>query len=427
MSQELHRRPKNPRKPIYMTTYVLAIVVLLPQVKALGFYNYLWMTLSIIWIASLLTSQARFLQKPSSHQLVTCLFVIYTVSMSYIFGNSNIGNRYLELSTMFIFYWTFVLGIKYDNNYYNKKIIYWLMPFITYTSAKTISMYVDQPLVSRAVKPGTDEGVTLLAQGVGGYDFVYFLLFFVGTASYLVDRASLLGARRFAAVSLLILFSLNILLSNFMTAALLFAMGMIFRFFVRKPSVSSISLMVIGFILISNGVGILIPPVIAAMQFFSPDSLNAVRLNEIKFLLESGIVERSMGARFDAYLSSVDAFYSAPLFGIIVNDLNSDEGSLIGFGQHSLFIDTFGLFGFIGGALLSYMVIKPLLMIVKVPSGSAKSAAVLLLLTCLIFFLANNASPLIGLGIFFICPALIFEVSRRSQIGAHAKKHELPA
>ena len=112
------------------------------------------------------------------------VYIIYTVVISYVAGNGNIGNRFFELSQLPVFYLAFENNRKLGRNKDNIKILKWLLPFVLFTCFQTLNAYRTNPYISRALKSSLGLGTEYMAQGVGGYEFIYFLIFVVCILSF---------------------------------------------------------------------------------------------------------------------------------------------------------------------------------------------------------------------------------------------------
>lgn len=128
---------------------------------------------------------------------------------------------------------------------------------------------------------------------------------------------------------------------------------------------------------------------------------------EIKAILDTNEVGFSLGARFDTFEKSINVFLKNPLFGIIVNPLDTNiQGEVIGFGQHSQILDTFALFGAVIGFLQIYVYFSPLLQRIKIGRHFYNNMTLTTVIILIVVSTFNNVTPSIGLAAFFIFPTI---------------------
>ena len=104
------------------------------------------------------------------------LLIIYTAFAPYLFSNGTIGNRYLSHGIMIVFYLVYTYNKKYGYTRSNDNITKITIPFIIYTSIMTLKALVNNPYISRSIKSSGDYSDLIRAQGVGGYELIYFLV-----------------------------------------------------------------------------------------------------------------------------------------------------------------------------------------------------------------------------------------------------------
>lgn len=379
-----------------------------PPIRALSFFNYLWPFLMMAWLSFAFLYQPLFFTKPNLHQLITYLFFIYTIFIAFAFSNGFIGNRFLEYFQIFIFYWAYCFNSKYGRVSDNLKLLYYLMPVVVITSVVTIIQYISNPNISRTAKKDTANGIEQMSQGVAGYEFIYFLVFISIVMLFLVTQRKkqiktlVKGLLWF----LIILFAVNIALSNFMIALLFVTISLLFRVFIPKISALRVLVYIICFLVISPFLPYLLLGSIDFALSLSGSSMNAQRLLEMRELLVSGLIELSLGARLEAFQSSLYAFVNNPIMGIITSDIGGGIAGLHGFGQHSFLLDTFALYGGIIGVASVYIYSQPLVKQIRRDINGGSSLPFLMLLLAMLFFIINNMTPSIGFAIYFAFPVL---------------------
>jgi hypothetical protein len=297
------------------------------------------------------------------------------------------------------------------------KLIGCFLPVAIIVSVMTIIEYVQNPYVSRLAKKDTALGIQYMQQGVGGYEFVYFLLFLSLPLIYFCfNRNVLLGYRlKIVLYLLLALFVANIVLSNFTTAFILLIFAVLFRFFFKHISTLLVFINIfIVAILLPFLPSILVYLLDIALGYLG-SSINATRLLELKNLLLLGVVDLSLGARIEAWALSINVFLDHFLLGIVVDGLELSSEGTTAFGQHSFFIDGFALFGVVFGLLQIYVFMYPLAKEFALISLHHASLPVLVFILVIVFFTINNAVPSVGFVIFFVYPVLNYYLASYSQ------------
>jgi len=385
--------------------YCLAIMSIFPPIRALSFFNYIWPLLMTVWLlTSFLSSPAYFL-KPSRHQLVGYIFFAYVIIIPHVSGNGFIGNRFLELFQILIFYWAYDINMKRGRQKYNERITLFLVPIVIVICVNTILKLSSSLYASRLAKKDTMTGIELMSQGVGGYEFIYFLVFVSASILYLIldKKTNLKAATKGGIGALLILSLVTIVLSNFMLAFLLIIIMLLIRIFLPYLAIKLVifnffTLMIVVFFL---------PTIINFIISVSDQPMNIQRLIELREFISHGVIGLSSGARLEAFQESVYGIFNNPLTGSVFTIMRSGTGDYSGFGQHSFLLDMFSIFGVIIGVIGLYVLFQPLIKLLNRSSMRKKiSLPFLMLMLSGIFFLVNNLSPSIGFAIYFVYPTI---------------------
>jgi hypothetical protein len=388
--------------------YCLAVMSFLPVVKSLPFFNYIWPIFVAAWLATAIMMDNDFFLKPDLHQVLTYIFFFYTILIAFVAGNGFIGNRFLEYLQLPIFYWAYRINERKGWHRDSVKLLLGLVPVVIFTSIVTLSQYITNPNISRTAKKDTTAGLEQMSQGVAGYEFIYFLVFLFGPLLYLlISKRKQYGfVVKLFLILLLSMIMINIALSNFMIAALLVLLSIIFKLFIPKMTTNRAVLYLFISLVILPVAPYFVVAMIDLILSFSDGSMNAERLLEIQRFLSLGIIDLSMNARLYAFQSSLEAFFNNPLVGIITTDIGGSGDGLIGFGQHSFLLDTFALYGGVVGLLSIYIYLQPLYQQVKFENSESSSLPFLMFLIVFLFFTINNVTPSIGFAIYFAFPVL---------------------
>lgn len=385
--------------------FLLAVASVFSPLRAIPDFNLLWASCIFAWYVLTALDKPIFLLKFNIYNYVLYFFVLYTIITPYLFGNDRIGNRFFEISQVFLFYLAYKKNKYINRNIDNVWIVKWLIPFLVITSVKTVYAYQFDPDISRTIKRGSEVARENLLNGIGGYELVYFLVLVTPLiVMLLINWHHVLGKlNSLMLLILIIIFSVNIVLSNYAIALLLFIFGVIIIIAIKKISFTRIFLITLFVIIILIFGNNLTGSIFDLIGNELGDTRNAVRMSELSQFTSSNIMGKSVEARWITYNESVKVFFKNPIFGNIIEDLNFKTG-VRGFGQHSQILDCFALFGFLIGFIQLYLFTKPFtsrlhsenLMLKKI------SFTVLILFIALVF--TNNITPSIGFAVFFIFP-----------------------
>lgn len=383
--------------------FILALSSFFSPIRALSNLNNIWAIILVLWYAFTLFDKPKFLLGSYFHILIF-FFVCYTILASYTFGNSRIGNRYLELSQVFVFYLAYKknLFIKRPND--NIKLLKWITPFLLFICISTLLAYRFNPNISRGLGPNDELSKQALLQGIGGYEYIYMLVII-----FPILLSVLYSFRKnfnliFQIILALITFLLayNIIASNYTTAFILTIINFLVVSFIKKIN----RRWVILFVLLSFLLVVFLPLILTFIKNILGESRNAERIDEIIHFYDNNTLGTAMEARFLAYEKSITTYIQHPIFGVITKNLNYINNGVTGFGQHSAIIDTFALFGTLCGLLFLYLIITPFKRALKNNQVHSNKLAVLTLATFLSILTFNILTPSIGLAAFFIYPTI---------------------
>lgn len=407
--------------------FILGLSSIFSPIRVLPFFNQLWAVCIFFWVVCVLLDNPIYLLKPTKFRLVLYVYLIYTISLAYIAGNGLIGNRYFELSQLLLFYLAYEKNSLQGRNSDNLLILKWLFPFIILTNLITLYIYKTNPIVSRLLKTSQGLGIEYSKIGVGGYEFIYFLVIFVPILLFVFTRNHIKMDKKYRAlgVVLIILFSINIILSNFSTAFFLLILGCGLCLFLKEikshriPFYLMLSLI---FYFISDFLAISLLDFI--LNNIDEKSVNFSRVLEVKEYLIAGSGGSSIDARNSAFIQSINVFIENPISGIIVEPLKVNSfGQVTGFGQHSHTLDTFALYGVLIGALQLYLYCRPIYSRLTIVKGSVNGFSLTILIIFLILTTINVATPSIGFAVFFIFPT-VYEKYFENQI-RHVKEKKI--
>ncbi len=115
------------------------------------------------------------------------------------------------------------------------------------------------------------------------------------------------------------------------------------------------------------------------------------------------MVEANLFFRAWTIEASWNAFLHNPISGIIVNSIQFGGNYLIGFGQHSYFMDTLALYGMFIGIVNIYIVLQPFFIQMK-KNNVLYGLNLSMIISTLMLLGMNNTTTSIGFAIFFLYP-----------------------
>lgn len=387
--------------------FILALCSIYPPIRALSFFNKLWALCLIGWFITTIFDNPKFLYNNHVHRLSIYFYIIYTIFVSNLTGNGVIGNRIFELSQLPFFYIAYQNNKRTGRNNDNLRILFALLPFLIITCFLTIRACIKNPITARLVKKN-EEGFELMRQGIGSYELIYFLVLVFCTLLFVVfnNKRKVTFSQKFLGIGLFLIFGVTIIFSNFMTAFLLTTIGIMGRIFMNKITINKLIIFpIVGFIIVKFSKDIIASIIDFVMNLYSDGSMNAARLLEIKIMLLKNESGGGADARSAAFGHSINQLLENPIFGILTKPLVRVGEGVSGFGQHSLIIDTFALFGLGIGLLQIFIYVQPFILRIKPKNQTTiSSMALVFVVIFMILITINNATPSIGLAAFFVFP-----------------------
>lgn len=413
MELELRNIKENQKKRtifhyISMLFFILlALTTFFPPIRAINHFNFIWLICLLGWLICVNIDYPAFFLNQSFYQFIIFIYICYTVSISYIFGNSVIGNRFLELAQLPMFYIAYkhysIIGRKKDHF----RILASIFPFIIITLLLTIKGLLSNPLICRLIKSDAF-GNSQMKLGIGGYWFIYFLAILYGILLFTIFQKNR-KIKRFQKIILVLFFLLVLtclIMSNYMTALILVVISSGFKLFLNKLNVIKIILFSLILLLILVFKNFILDIFFKIGFSLLGDSVNAHRLYEIKLLLTTDEIGGDTEARAGAYMESINLFLHNPLLGIIINPIQKVGSGVSGFGQHSQMFDTFALFGLTIGIIQIFIYLYPYYQRLSKDDLSKSSMPLLIMILLLFVTTMNNATPSIGFATFYIFPVL---------------------
>lgn len=404
--------------------FLLAVSSLFSFFRAVPYMNQLWASFMLGWIVLTMIDSPKYIFQPTTYRLLVYFYVIYTVGIAYATNNSAIGNRFFELAQLPLFFIAYQKNKLIGGEKDNWLIISWVTPFVLFTSYMTIKKLLTDPWASRASSNTTENGLELLKIGVGGYHFIYFLVFVIAILLFFLfnKNQALKIQYKVIGVGILLMFTINIILANYTTALFLVCLAVLMRMIGSRLTNRNLLVYSAGFIFFVIFLSIILQSVLHFMAELFMGSSNSMRIQEVENYLFSNEIGISLGMRFDVFSDSIDAFFHNPFLGILKNNVVVSQGELSGFGNHSQILDTFALFGLGIGILQLYIYLHPLVTRIRQKNGTFSIFSLTIILLLCILFSINTATSSIGFAIYFIFPTAYDWLQNNNQLVLNKSK-----
>jgi hypothetical protein len=346
------------------------------------------------------------LSRNSIYRHFIIIFITYTVSISYLTGNFVVGNRYFSYSIVFFFYFVYQYNKFYGYEDSSKFIVKFSLPFILFTSIKTTAGLINNPNLSRSIKSTGEHSAAIQLQGIGGYSFIYFSVFFIIILLFLALNKKHLKFKKhqeFLIYSIVLLLTSTVILSNYFTALIMIFLSMTVIVLLRSTEriKKTFVVMVMGIIFLNGKSMFLI-----ISGWFLKNTNGGWTMKRIELLRESVLNESFnneslLTERSQVWFKSFELFKENPLFGAIAKN-SGNLTKLVS--QHSYVFDTFAAFGIFIGLINIYLVSQPFLIRIIKRDHLLLSLNMAITVSVLILLTVNILTPSIGFVIFFIYP-----------------------
>lgn len=373
-------------------------------------YNsHLGLGVLIIWLFVMLIKYKTF----STCSIMSLLTWLVLMVIPLIMGYSFVFNRYVVLSVLLLGSWVGELLYKESCWKDVKMVCILVAPFIIYVYLKTFMALLDNSYASRMIKTSGDYTVWARTQGIGGYEFVYFLAMLSGI---MFGLGITLKKKRDKAICMTIFFLayLEVVLSNYFTALLLatmtIVMCIVIKLIIMKKewkiffAIFSVFLLIFGNAICKIFINIV-------LEFIPQEGKNYIRLAEMQDAPLQNLIREFIEGRSEVMHKSMESIIENPIMGRLVNDGLGREELLSEIGQHSFFLDTFAFYGIVVGGFVLFT-----FMCVFRKSyfrGQRVVITIPLMISCFLLLFLNNATASIGIVLGVIYPYAMYLVERK--------------
>ncbi len=385
-----------------LIVFYLAVSSIFPIIRVFPWYNLSTVIATLLWVALAALSHPNFFISSSIYRFLLIFFVIYTATMPYFFNQNEIGNRYLILSQIFIFYLFYEYNKKYSHKKSNIRIVIYTLPFIIFTSLRTLYGLISNPYLVRSIKSEGEHSEFLHKQGIGGYEFIYFLVIVISILFFAILMRKALSFRFKhvgSVVVIMLLFGFTIIFSNYFTGLLVMVFSLLMLILLKERSLlNSLIVYLLAFLgLIFSKSIILFSSDILIKLLANGKTVNRIMSLQSSILNQGGVFFL-LKVRLETLEVSWDALLSNPLFGSIV------KPSVV-MGNHSFLMDTFALYGVFLGIISLCVILIPFIGRFN-KNGRLNGLNLTMMICVFLLFFLNNATPSMGFAVFFIYPVM---------------------
>ena len=373
-----------------------------PPLRTVGDNAWVCLLSLIGWLLISLAHSPRFFLHISFFKFCVYIFIGYTLLVPYLFQTVTLSNRYIALLMFPLGYIIYMYYMSADRKKELKYILIITCVFAAITWIRTTYALVDNGSISRSIKSSGAYSETVLASGVGGYEFIYFMCI-LSPIALVLAFCSNNKAKRFFYLVIWTGCIIIIILSNYFTALILAfvsAVVAVCLHYGRKNFVV--------FIIVSVGIIILLialsDKIVELIIAISADGKTALRLQEEGSLL-GNIIEEFTNDRWPTLLTSINSWIAHPAFGVVINQETVSGMYLQNVGQHSHLLDTFAIFGTIVGILNCYILFKPFQYMMEY--NKKKNLIYSFLIAYIGVLLFNNATPSLAIVAYLIIPLVL--------------------
>ena len=336
---------------VELSCLVFVVLDFLPWVQLLPMYNIVLFSGTSIFTLLLYSCTNR----NSRKKLILPVFVILLIMLiTTVSDNYALRNGYLTYSVAILLP-VIYSGLKGIDLKLFERILFICMPLIAITCALTILGCLDNPYASRNADLTSEEGPLFIARGVGGYSFIYGLVFLVLNCILLFFSEQKVY-KKFIYLVFSGLASITILLSNFTTAVigLLISVGFLMVGMIRLGKISKLKVVMFALIVL----------VIAIAKGISVDlssgegRIAKIFANSNESVLVA-IANEFMDDRGPLIQESWRGICNSPFLGNALS-ISYQYNNIKYFGHHSFALDSWSLFGILG-MLFIYFMFRPIL------------------------------------------------------------------
>lgn len=364
-------------------------------------YRLLFIGAFLIWECIALKKQGYALLES---QIKVGLLLLAIVGISVIADGVDAGfTGNLQLIMFFLFYCIYLYYERKDDNL--SWVIWFISALIIIWNSTTLYGYETQRNISRMLAKDFEGAESYAARGIGGYAYIYSLLFFVPiTLGYVARYSKTMNILQIILLCVALISSVMVIFSaGYMIAILLFVVSALVLLFIKKRNKSMWGLFTLAISALL--IFIFAEDLLRAVQPYVRGTMYETKIEDMIYSLTEGSASGAVEGRYERYIRSVKLFFQSPIWGQL---------SRTNIGKHSAILDKFAQFGILIGLLFTYFLMRVQTQMIKkeIDAGIAYS----IFIVSGLFFLLNNIALAQGAMIFVYYLAVMKKIEKEKKI-----------
>lgn len=364
-------------------------------------YRLLFLGAFFIWELLAIQKQGSRLLEAQSKIAILLTVIIIIAILSDGFETGFTGN--LQLIMFFLYYCVY---LYYEASREDVSWVIWFIAIlIIIWNSTTFHGYEMQRNLSRLLAKDFEGAESYAARGIGGYAYVYSLLFFAPiTLGYLTRYSKTMNAwQKILLWTALISSVLVIFSAGYMIAILLLVVSVIVLLFIKgkKKSMWGVFALVITTLVIF----IFAEDLLRNLQPYVRGTMYETKIEDMIYSLTEGSASGTVEGRFERYIRSLKLFLRSPIWGQLSRN---------NIGKHSAILDKFAQFGILIGALFVYFLMRVQTQMIKKEIDTGITFSIFIVSG--LFFLLNNIALAQGTILFVYYLAIMKKIEKEKKI-----------
>ena len=387
-------RKSGKTSAIVLLTSLIAFLEVIPFFKMFEFFNIILFILNVSCSTLLFGIHLRMKQKMSVVWFVAHVGFIYVFMLAVFTKNFELIGRfseYLILANSFQ-----VLIYCKRNSLKNELylLVRLLILVLAFTCFTTLIGHSIDPSASRMLSDNPE----LYSKNIGGYGFVYSLLFFVIAIQVILTPGNYLNKRVIYWMFVLFICVMTLFSSRFFIAGMLIFGILFVSYFIKRPPF----IFKIWILWATLGVSAFTGVFSIALWLYQNENYLIIKGYEALLAILYNSDSSYLSERLLKYSISMRGFSEFPLLGVVA--AGEDIFNWEWYGRHSYILDNFALFGFFGGGISVFILIYPW-RIYRHYFGLDLSSTFLAVCLIIMIGLTNILTPEILIAAYLILPA----------------------
>ena len=379
---------------IVLLSGVIASLAIVPFFKFFDIFNTILFALSILCSTILLGLHWRMRQKLSLVWYVTHIGFSYLCVFALLTKNLGLVGRFAEYLILANSFQVVLYCQRNDLKNELAVIVKVLFFLVAFSCITTLIGHSVDPAASRMVADNTN----LYSSNIGGYGFIYALLFFIIAIQITAVPGgwSQKGATYWFCLTIILaatLFSSRFLIAGMLTIGVL----MVSYFMKRSPFNFGGRI-----VWISIGLSSVLGVVSVVFWLYQNESYLILKVYEILLAVLFDSESSYLTERLSKYSISLKGLFEFPVFGVLAG--GGEVFNWQWYGRHSFVLDNFALFGLFGGFAFVFILLHPWV-VYRRRLGLDLISALQAALVVLTLGITNILTPEILIAAYLVLPA----------------------